>query len=420
MMTTKRKHIRTLDVLLVSVAVILMVAVAVILATRPADSSTKTQDPSSVKLKSVSPTTVAEEQVFGLVNRRRDDLSGMMDIELPTETEPIETTVPETTPWWTEAETTATILTTAPTTTLMTTTTTTTPVGGVFKDVDVRYYVLSEHGLNMREAPSVQAPIVEKLPLGKAIRVIGLSEEWAKVRLQGYVMGYVSREFISLYPPTTEPAPTTTVTTTTARTTTAPARTTTAATTTKTSGTTSGTHAAEGLITFINPPKSGSNSVAKRNFAIFEKYNLVDKSISSSINRHYEHFKDNGDGTITVDGRTFAYAKKLPGRRATHYDGYAVCQASRRANGGVCWRGHASTVCHGTASGLPARRGIVAVPYAEIDTYPRGTVLFVQDYGIAVVGDRSNRHFDVCYDSNECKDLTRSNYVSGIYILTSP
>ncbi len=337
--------------------------------------------------------------------------------------------------------TTPTSPTTEPTTEVKTTTT---RDPNVFKEVDIRYYANSEAGLNLREEPSTKSKIIKKLDYGTPLRVIGLNDEWAKVRLSGLVFGYVSRDFITKYRPVTETSPPTTTTTKTTTTTTK--KTTTTTTTTKTLATTttakkttttasepvteetSSTTTAtttrttvkppEGGIQFVNPG-TGSNSAAHANLSILKKYGLINKEGSSSINRHYETFTDNGDGTITVDGITFTYAQAMPGRRATHYDGVEVCRYQiNRSSTGKCRLGHTKPTCHGTASGLLAQRGIVAVGSSDLSIYPRGAVVFVRGYGMAVVGDRSGGCFDLCYDADECKLLTRSNWTNGIYIIT--
>lgn len=296
-------------------------------------------------------------------------------------------------------------------TTLAPTTSTTTPSTTTrdpkaFESVDIRYYVKSKVGLNMREEPSTNSNILQQLDYGTPLRVIGLNDEWAKVRLPGMVFGYVSREFITIYKPATEPTTTTTLT---------PSTTAQGSTTRKTT-----VKPPEGALSFINPPKGGSNQTARDNFAIIEQYGLINKEGSPSINRHYERFTDNGDGTITVDGVLIAYSQKMGARYATHYDGVEVCRYQiKNSSTGKCSKGHTTPTCHGTASGLLAQRGIVAVSYADSSIYPRGSVVFVVGYGIAVVGDRSGGNFDLCYDADECRYLTRSNWTSGIYLITT-
>lgn len=287
-----------------------------------------------------------------------------------------------------------------------------------FKSVDLRYYVLSEDGLNFRESPSTSSPIKQKLDYGMAIRVIGLSDDWAKVRLAGQEIGYVAKAYISQYPPQT------TATSPVAPTTTKPPATSQATTTTQapsqTNPPTSGNSGSPSLSPLKFIVTGGQNAMVRANLDLLKNNGLINKTGSPSVNRHYASFTDNGDGTITVDGMTFSYLDKYGSRYATHYDGLEVCAQQIRANGGRCRLGHTTATNHSTGSGVPAQRGIVAVGAQDIGIYPRGTVLFVRGYGMAVVGDRSGGNFDLCYDAGECGILTRSNSVSAIYVISRP
>lgn len=303
---------------------------------------------------------------------------------------------------------------TAPTTTTPSDASTTTAravAGTAFRDVDLRYYVLSEDGLNFRESPSTSSPVKQKLEYGMGIRVIALSDDWAKVRLAGEEIGYVAKAFISQYPPVTTTQPTAATTTTTQPVTTK-APTTTATTTKAVSG------QGSSPITFVT--SGGQNAMVAANLNLLKNNGLINKAGSSSINRHYEHFSDNGDGTITVDGMTFRYLDRHGARYATHYDGLEVCKQQIKARGGRCSLGHTTPTNHHTGSGVMAQRGIVAVGVGDIGIYPRGTVLFVRGYGMAVVGDRSGGNFDLSYDPGECALLTRANSVSAIYVIARP
>ena len=412
---------RKIDTILITTALVLIAAVFVSLTFRLIKSSSvdgSVIDAPTGEL--TEPRKDLEEDVHelqGLIDRHQPD------IELTIPPDEVQEPVPEFyAPAVTDPFTTTPMTITVPTTT--TTTTISTSTGTTFKTVDIRYYVLSDTGLNLRESPSTKALVKQKLEYGQPIRVIGLSDDWAKVRLAGYELGYVSRDFISKYPPvTTALATTTTKPTTSApkitKTTQTTQVTTQAPATTPHTTTPPVTVQPDSPIVFI-PAGTGSNRTAVDNFAILQKYGLINKAGSSSINRHYESFKDNGDGTITVDGVTFVYSKAMGSRRATHYDGLEVCIQSMKAGGGKCWLGHTTPTNHGTASGLTAQRGIIAVPESEVDLYPRGTVVFVRGYGIAVVGDRSNTYFDLCYDAGECRLLTRNNSVSAIYIIATP
>ena len=297
-------------------------------------------------------------------------------------------------------------LSTTPTQTTRETTTTKAVSGTTFREVDIRYYVLSEDGLNFREAPSTQAPVKQKLEYGMGIRVIALGDDWVKVRLAGEEIGYVSKKYISQYPPVT-----TTLATTQPQTTKAPS--TTAVNTTK-----APSGQGSSPIKFVTT--GGQNAMVAANLNLLKSNGLINKAGSPSINRHYANFTDNGDGTITVDGVTFHYIDHYGARYATHYDGLEVCQQQIKARGGKCSLGHTTPTNHHTGSGVMAQRGIVAVGAQDIGIYPRGTVLFVRGYGMAVVGDRSGGNFDLSYDPGECAHLTRSNSVSAIYVISRP
>lgn len=297
-------------------------------------------------------------------------------------------------------------LSTTPTQTIRETTTTKAVSGTTFREVDIRYYVLSEDGLNFREAPSTQAPVKQKLEYGMGIRVIALGDDWVKVRLAGEEIGYVSKKYISQYPPVT-----TTLATTQPQTTKAPS--TTAVNTTK-----APSGQGSSPIKFVTT--GGQNAMVAANLNLLKSNGLINKAGSPSINRHYANFTDNGDGTITVDGVTFHYIDHYGSRYATHYDGLEVCQQQIKARGGKCSLGHTTPTNHHTGSGVMAQRGIVAVGAQDIGIYPRGTVLFVRGYGMAVVGDRSGGNFDLSYDPGECAHLTRSNSVSAIYVISRP
>lgn len=297
-------------------------------------------------------------------------------------------------------------LSTTPSRTTRETTTTKAVSGTTFREVDIRYYVLSEDGLNFREAPSTHAPVKQKLEYGMGIRVIALGDDWVKVRLAGEEIGYVSKKYISQYPPVT-----TTLATTQPATTKAPS--TTAVNTTKAPSGQGGSP-----IKFVTT--GGQNAMVAANLNLLKNNGLINKAGSPSINRHYADFSDNGDGTITVDGVTFHYIDHYGARYATHYDGLEVCRQQIKARGGKCSLGHTTPTNHHTGSGVMAQRGIVAVGAQDINIYPRGTVLFVRGYGMAVVGDRSGGNFDLCYDPGECAHLSRFNSVSAIYVISRP
>lgn len=394
---------RKIDKILLTTATVLLVAVLIALLVRIVGGGnsceSKTKQPELTQ-----PGWLSEEGIFnleGLIDRHQPDS------ELIFLLDEVQAPVHENTNAYVKTITTSSekmepSSETLPVTTSLVTVMTT--AESSFRDVDIRYYVISQSGLNLREEPSTDSPIKQKLEHGQPLRVIALSKDWAKVRLAGYEIGYVAKMYISQYPPVTT---TTTVAPTTAKTT--------VATTTRPPAS-----SGQGTSPFQFVLSGTPDNIAKANFQIIKDAGLINKEISSSINRHYEDFKDNGDGTITVDGVTFSYLEKYGPRRATHYDGLEVCRQQIKARGGKCSKGHTEPTNHNTGSGIPAQRGLVAVGAGEIDIYPRGTVLFILDYGIAVVADRSGGNLDLCYDPDECHLLTRSNNVSGVYVIARP
>jgi uncharacterized protein YabE (DUF348 family)/3D (Asp-Asp-Asp) domain-containing protein len=149
--------------------------------------------------------------------------------------------------------------------------------------------------------------------------------------------------------------------------------------------------------------------------------------ISSSLlrdgNKSYAAFTDHGDGTITVDGTTFSYSS-VKKRTITMYDGLQVC-----INNGC----HTPAINHNTFSGVPAQRGVVAVSCKTYDgkvtgtALPMGTIIFVEGYGLGVVGDingaRSNLDLiDVGYDPGDILNhiATFGKMTSRVYILKLP
>ena len=390
---------RKIDKILLTTALVLVVAVLVALIFRMINEE-KSPGPKAKETNLTQPAWLSEEGIFnvdGLIDRHHPDMELIFLLD--------EVQAPERDPLYTTFSSRAEELI-LPTKLLPSTTpaaAVTTTEGTTFRQVDIRYYVISRSGLNLRESPSTDSPVKQQLEYGKAIRVIALSKDWAKVRLAGGETGYVAKIYISQYPPVT----TTSTTTTRATTTKAP-------TTRRPAVTGQG----ESPFQFVLSGKP--DSIARANFNIIKEAGLVNKEISSSINRHYENFKDNGDGTITVDGITFSYLEKYGSCYATHYDGVEVCRYQIRVRGGKCSKGHTTPTNHNTGSGIPAQRGLVAVGSVQVDIYPRGTVLFIQDYGMAVVADRSGGNLDLCYDPDECSLLTRNNRVSGVYVIARP
>ncbi|MDD2534906.1 MAG: G5 domain-containing protein [Eubacteriales bacterium] len=116
---------------------------------------------------------------------------------------------------------------------------------------------------------------------------------------------------------------------------------------------------------------------------------------------NYNSFTDNGDGTLTVDGKSFSYTSVMR-RRITMFDGLEVC---------IHAGDHNPPINHNTSSGVPAQRGLVATYGNRIDgkvypTLPMGTIVFIENYGLGVIADihgvSSNKDLlDACYDPGE-------------------
>ncbi|NLO33500.1 MAG: SH3 domain-containing protein, partial [Candidatus Hydrogenedentes bacterium] len=213
---------RKIDKILLTTATVLVAALLVALLFRIVNDS-KSKDSAAEDTGLTQPAWLSEEGIFnveGLIDRHNPDseLIFLLDeVQAPVNdnfngsVKTVGTQVEKTEP---SSET-------APST--PSTATETTTAGTTFRDVDIRYYVISKSGLNLREAPSTDAPVKQQLEHGKPLRVIGLSNEWAKIRLAGYEIGYVAKAYISQYPPVTT---TTAVAATTVKTTTqAPATT---------------------------------------------------------------------------------------------------------------------------------------------------------------------------------------------------
>ncbi|MBP8988665.1 MAG: G5 domain-containing protein [Clostridia bacterium] len=160
------------------------------------------------------------------------------------------------------------------------------------------------------------------------------------------------------------------------------------------------------------------------NKKVVANFNKIKDLLIKNGNANYKSFKDNGDGTITVDGKTFTYIQKDK-RVITMYDGLECCLQKG------C---HNPPINHKTASGLSACRGVVAT-YGYRDkngnfigtALPLGTILFIEGYGLAVVADvhgvSSNPNLlDACYDAGEIRSgaVTWGKRTKRVYIISLP
>jgi 3D (Asp-Asp-Asp) domain-containing protein len=162
---------------------------------------------------------------------------------------------------------------------------------------------------------------------------------------------------------------------------------------------------------------------------IARRYYAIRDMLVKNGSYNYKDFTDNRDGTITVDGRTFTVRSSTK-RRVTAYDGVEWCAVGHRDP--VRYPGCVVPREHNTFSGLPARRGIVATfAFQENGRWvatrlPMGTVVFVERYGLAVVGDihhvtRDIDRIDCSYDPREVLETYRLGLTTRrVYILEFP
>lgn len=239
------------------------------------------------------------------------------------------------------------------------------PTEPAFKAVDKEMYI-DVSTANVRRQPNTNSDVLARLSRGTAVKVTGEGTGWSRVALNSGT-GYISSQLLTGTKPTTPP-----------------------------SGST------------INFVKAGSTSAAWTNFEKLRPH------LRKNGDKNYNSFKNNGDGTITVDGLTFAYTSAHD-YGATHYDGVQVSRS----------RGENPVRNRNTASGIPAQRGLVAMRSINLGGLPFGTVVFVEGYGLAVVADRgplNNRiQIDLCYDPDESGSVRPYGFkVQKTYIISIP
>jgi hypothetical protein len=159
------------------------------------------------------------------------------------------------------------------------------------------------------------------------------------------------------------------------------------------------------------------------------RYRAIAQMLVVNGSYNYRTFKDNGNGTITVDGRTFS-VKSEARHNITAYD---AAEWYVTSHGGISSFPPGTPIpAAPTFSGLPARRGIVAT-YAFLENgrwvatrLPMGTVVFVERYGLAVVGDIHHVTHDIdridcAYDLREVLDTYRLGVTKRrVYVLDWP
>ncbi len=162
---------------------------------------------------------------------------------------------------------------------------------------------------------------------------------------------------------------------------------------------------------FQTPGTSGATS---KNFAIVQS--LLDRNGALT----YRNFSNNGNGTITVDGITLAIESGPVLKNTTYYDGYACALITGLENAQFTMNG---LPCNGTSMGLMAQRGIVSTSMAN--GLPYGTVVFVEGYGLGVVGDCGGfgpDTLDLCLDAGECSQNLSGVHTAhrNVYIISIP
>ena len=164
-------------------------------------------------------------------------------------------------------------------------------------------------------------------------------------------------------------------------------------------------------LAFTSP---GSTAAAVNNYAIIASLLRYNGALS------YNNFSNNGDGTITVDGVTFAVASGPTSYYTTYYDGYECAKVTDYQYAVTAPNGY---MCNKTASGILAARGVIST--SQSGGLPMGTVVFVEGYGLGVVGDYGGfgaGMLDLSLDAGEIESagLSLSSLNRNVYIISTP
>lgn len=175
------------------------------------------------------------------------------------------------------------------------------------------------------------------------------------------------------------------------------------------------------------PPAITSQSISNVGFvspgsvsAAVANYNIVASMLNYNGNLTYNSFVDNGDGTITVDGVTFAVSSGPTSYRTTYYDGYECAKLTGIEKADVAPNGLA---CNRTSTGILGARGVISKTMHG-GGLPYGTVVFVEGYGLGVIGDCGNfgtDMLDLCLDAGEIQAGVQA-YTGNrnVYIISIP
>jgi len=156
---------------------------------------------------------------------------------------------------------------------------------------------------------------------------------------------------------------------------------------------------------------------------VLKSFSKIKSLLVNNGNKNYRSFKDNNDGTITVDGKTYKYLS-MKKRTITMYDGLECCLQKG------C---HNPPINHNTFSGVPAQRGLVATYGIKVNgryvysVLPMGSIIFVEGYGLGVVADINGAKnnpdlIDVCYNAGEFRagTATLGKINSRVYVISKP
>lgn len=159
-----------------------------------------------------------------------------------------------------------------------------------------------------------------------------------------------------------------------------------------------------------NPPITSDIAFASPGHtqSAFTNLSLISGLLKPNGLATYSNYTVNNDHTITVDGITFAYDSSYTSTLVTGYDGALLNS-------------------YMTASGLSTQRGIVASSFTEYGGLPFGTVLFVDGFGLVVVGDRNrmghidSTALDICFNNGELVDgsINPGKTSRQVYILST-
>lgn len=286
--------------------------------------------------------------------------------------------------------------------------------------------------LRMRKQPNTDGEYMLTIPKGEAVTELSLQGDWSLIEFSG-LKGYVNNPYLTSKRPTRENITTTTQTMT--RTTntrrvqasvptsapTKPSATeATVAPTEVKSTSPSESNSAATTVSETNPPAEQSGVITDLGL-VKPQGGFNEKGFSSSYNRAaartnigkiqklinrntgipgrtYNNFSiDEAAGTITIDGITLKLSSTRP-------------QESLKNT----WFGHDVGEGPGnkTACGVPTQFGVIATHlWGYGDNIPFGTVMFVEGYGIGVVGDVGRllkSDIDLCLDDYTIKDLLKA------------